>query len=82
MLDGQQSGLHPAAADDLKFSRRRFLRGTAQFAAFAGTSLLLPVPAWAGSNQRTRNRPSHPGRYDLRIGATDVTMAGVRRRPG
>ncbi|MCH8140599.1 MAG: copper resistance system multicopper oxidase [Proteobacteria bacterium] len=57
-------------------SRRRLLKGATAGVFCAALNALLPVPLWAVSNRPGISSFAHPGRYDLKIGPTEITVDG------
>ena len=57
-------------------SRRRLLKSATAGVFCAALNALLPVPLWAVSNRPGISSFAHPGRYDLKIGATQITVDG------
>ncbi|MCZ6642334.1 MAG: copper resistance system multicopper oxidase [Gammaproteobacteria bacterium] len=57
-------------------SRRRLLKSGTAGVFCAALNTLLPVPLWAANNRAGISSVTHPGRYDLEIGPTALTIDG------
>ena len=57
-------------------SRRCLLKSATAGVFCAALNTLLPVPLWAVSNRQGISSFDHPGRYDLEIGPTEITVDG------